>query len=192
MARNTKKLIGFILATIVALGGIAAMIVATVITIKEDSKQEYSHNLIVNDVRTDTSSLSGVVYHYVDIEGELKNKTENSFETVDVVINFKGIENLTGEEAVFAYNFVIENLEAGETRDLSEMIIKVGNKVGFIPQSIDSIIIYDGAEEGTIVEFKEESSTGIILFGVALFALFVSGMTYAYTFANKNKEKETI
>lgn len=178
MTRRFKFITSLVISAVLMIASITMMVVSGVVASNKYKGVKYSHDINISEIKTDSASLSGVVYHYVTIDGGIKNCTDKDMANMDVIIYFEGVNNSTGEEGVqYEASFILEDFKAGKVFDIDKKTIKVGNKSGFVPESIKKIEI-SSMEQGSrtkAVYIKQDDSM-VVLFGLGLAVLLASSV----------------
>lgn len=197
MTGKSKFITKLIIFSLFFLAGIALIVTSSVIGIKKYKGTNFSHNLVIVEIETDEASLSGVVYHYVHINGSIKNCTDKDLGNAELIIGFEGVNNSSGEtNAIYETTIMLEGINANSNISIEDKIIKIGNKDGFVPQSIKKIelVPLDGGSKEN-VEFIKEDDLMLMLFGAGLVlslscGTIVCGVISSYL--SKSKKKESL
>ena len=197
MTGKSKFITKLIIFSLFFLAGIALIVTSSVIGIKKYKGTNFSHNLVIVEIETDEASLSGVVYHYVHINGSIKNCTDKDLGNAELIIGFEGVNNSSGEtNAIYETTIMLEGINANSNISIEDKIIKIGNKDGFVPQSIKKIelVPLDGGSKEN-VKFIKEDDLMLMLFGAGLVlslscGTIVCGVISSYL--SKSKKKESL
>ena len=190
MTKKSKFIIVVVMCSLCICASIVSIILACVSANKKYDGVKFSHNIYIKEIETDNATLSGVVYHYVSLEGDIKNLTEENLKSAEVVIVFKGIENNTGMETEYETSLSVKDLYAGASVSVDEKVIKIGNKAGFVPTEIKSIevTLADGQRRIEATFVKGDSSV-VLAFGLGLAISLVAGVIMITNISKFKKEK---
>lgn len=191
MTKKVKSIISLVSACVLLVVGIVCAIVASINGANKYKGIDYSHNITIENVRTEPATIQGIVYHYVSLTGGVRNCTDSEVE-LDVIIVFEGIDNVTGEKNEYKQGLVLGEVKPNQTVVLKEDEISVGNDKGFYPEKIKRVEIISDNGESYRAVFKDESDGNIILFGISLVCLLLAvvfGARWISEFLKERKEK---
>lgn len=176
--KSKKISLFYLIMSIVLLAGSIAMIVVATVNSSKYGKTDYSHNIKIKEVVADDEPAENNVLHYsVILEGDIKNNTKTDMKLVSVELTLSGVNNKTGEYVEFPVDFVMENLDAEGVIEMDDESIKVGNRSGFIPQTIKEVkISVNGIM--TVIPFEENTDANLLLFAGAIVVVFVAGVMF--------------
>lgn len=189
LTNKTKNLIKLILSCTLVVCGIALIVVASVLGAIRYKGIDYSHNITIENVRTDATS-SEIVYHYVSLSGSVRNCTDKDLEKLPIRIVFDGVDNNTGEKNEYSVDVLLAGAKSNQSVMIKEEEIKIGNKQGFVPQSIKRVefVLEDG--KGYKAVYMPESDGNIIMFAFGFIAVALGGLLFANWFKEYKKLKE--
>ena len=185
MTKKVKALIFLIVSIVVASASVVMMIVASVQASKF-GKNDFTHDVTIREVVADQEKINGVLYHNAILDGKIRNNSNQDLTLVNVEIVLAGVNNATGEYAEFVTSFVLDELKADTKNDLTDEILKVGNRNGYIPESIKEIKITSNGVTTNVV-YEEDNDSSLVLFSLALGLVFVAGLMLAF-WNNTNKK----
>lgn len=174
MTNKTKQLI-YLLSSILFLCVSIALIAVSTVKSMQYGKNDFSHNLKIKEVVSDTEvEANGVLHHSAILEGGITNNTKNNYILTQVQVVLVGVNNKTGEYAETVTSFVLESFDGEKVVDLTNESIKVGDRSGFIPESVGDVkITIDGNE--ILLPFEEVTDVYLIMFAISLACLFIGG-----------------
>lgn len=191
MANKTKQLLYLSFAAVLFAVSVVLIVVSTVNSIRY-GQYDFSHNLVIKEVKSDTDvETNGILHHNAILNGGITNNTDKDYIMVQVQVVLAGVNNKTGEYAETVSIFVIEEFDSNRTIDLTNESIKVGDRNGFVPESIKEIKLVIDSKECD-VNYEDVADVYLLLFAVALASLFGAGFLASKWWTMKNPIVKTI